>query len=115
MTESEYLVLVGKRIRIFRKHLKLNQEYVAEKAGCSNSLISLAERGKAKLDLEKYRSIAATLGVPVEILLSEKELTNTQLFALAKFTKIITADKPTPNLGAINQLIESDIKTLNEK
>jgi transcriptional regulator with XRE-family HTH domain len=113
MTESEYLILIGKRIKSLRKHSKLTQKELAKAAECSHSLISHAERGRTKLDIEKYRSIAAALGVPVSVLLTEKTLTNEQLFALANFSRILTADKPTPNLGAIKQLIESDAKTLN--
>jgi transcriptional regulator with XRE-family HTH domain len=115
MTEYEYLVLIGKRIKSLRKHKKLTQKELADQVDCSHSLISHAERGNTKLDIEKYRSIAAALGVPVAILLSEKRLSNDQLFALADYARILTADTPTSNLGAIQQLIEIDVKALNGK
>lgn len=50
-------VFIGKKIREYRKKLKLSQEYVAEKANISEKHYGRLERGSCTPTLENFFSI----------------------------------------------------------
>lgn len=65
-----YLAL-GKRIRSYRRNLRLTQEQLAEKTGVSLSFIGHIERGTRKASLETLVGISNALNVSPAILLQD--------------------------------------------
>lgn len=65
---SDFLKLVGERIRIFRKEQGLTQEELAEKAGLQYSYVGGVERGERNISLETLKKIIDGLDVsPYEL------------------------------------------------
>ncbi len=64
----------GERIRTERLALKMTQETLAEKANISVSFLGQIERGERKPSLETVVSIANSLGITVDYLLSDSYL-----------------------------------------
>ena len=62
-SEEEYRRQIGRRARLVRTDLGLNQGDVAGKAGVSRSFVSAIERGAQGLDLWRLRGLADGLGV----------------------------------------------------
>ena len=60
---SEFLKVVGDRIRTVRKLKGLTQEQLAEKAGLQYSYIGGVERGERNCSLETLEKIVVGLGV----------------------------------------------------
>ena len=68
-TEEDYGRQIGKRARLARIDLDLNQDEIARKAGVSRNFVSAIERGAQGLDTWRLRQLATALGVPVGWLL----------------------------------------------
>lgn len=66
----DYLGL-GRRIRYFRKALKLTQEDLAGMAKISLSFLGHIERGSRKASIETLLSIAVALNVSMDVLLMD--------------------------------------------
>jgi transcriptional regulator with XRE-family HTH domain len=65
---SDFLKLVGDRLRMIRKANGLTQEEVAEKAGLQYTYIGGVERGERNISLETLEKIISALGVsPVDV------------------------------------------------
>lgn len=61
--------LLGKKVKRFRKELKLTQEQLAEKVGVSTNYIGFIEQGRYSPSLEVLNKIARALKVkPSELL-----------------------------------------------
>lgn len=60
---------IGSTIKLCRDRRKLSQKDLAEKSGLSVSYLSLIEQGKRTANLEVLESIAAGLGLPLNVLI----------------------------------------------
>lgn len=58
-------VVVGRRIRNYRKNRKLSQESLAELAACHSTYIGQLERGEKNATIESLEKIANALDVPL--------------------------------------------------
>jgi len=67
--EDNFISSMGNRIYSLRKHLRLSQEELAEKADTTKQTISLAEKGKQELRAGNVAKIADALGVSTDYLL----------------------------------------------
>ena len=56
-------IILGKRIKRFRKRVGLTQEKLAEKVKVSVTHIGLVETGKRRISLKTLQKIASALGV----------------------------------------------------
>ena len=64
-------VIIGERIRIFRKRAGLSQEKLAELADVHNTYIGQLERGDKNASLETIETITRALGISFETLFEE--------------------------------------------
>jgi transcriptional regulator with XRE-family HTH domain len=62
---TETLVLLGLRIRDYRKNLGISQEEFADLCGFDRTYVSLVERGKRNMSFSNLTRIASGLGVSV--------------------------------------------------
>ena len=69
VTEDDYRRQIGRRARIARTALGLNQGDLAIKAGVTRNYVSATERGAIGLDTWRLRRLADALGVPLGWLL----------------------------------------------
>ncbi|KAA8996335.1 helix-turn-helix transcriptional regulator [Paenibacillus spiritus] len=70
---SEFLSLVGERIRTIRKEKNYTQEFLAEKANIHYTYISDIERGERNISLETLEKVVQALEIsPVEVFLFEE-------------------------------------------
>ena len=69
VTEDDYRRQIGRRARIARTALGLNQGDLAIKAGVTRNYVSATERGAIGLDTWRLRQLANALGVPLGWLL----------------------------------------------
>jgi len=65
---KDIALIVGERIRAYRKSSGLTQEKLAEKAELHHTYIGQLERGEKNATLETIEKIAAALGLPLEVL-----------------------------------------------
>lgn len=63
LSESEFLIEVGKRLTFFRKERGLSQEYVASNAGITQCYLSDAERGKRNITLKVVYGLTSVLDI----------------------------------------------------
>lgn len=68
-TEQELRKLVGRRLRMLRGALSIDQRRLAERAGVTRNFVSAIERGERFLDAWRLSLLAETAGVPVAWLL----------------------------------------------
>ncbi|HEK4907954.1 TPA: helix-turn-helix transcriptional regulator [Clostridioides difficile] len=61
-------VIIGNRIRNYRKRLGYSQEILAQKSGLFHTYIGQIERGERKASLQTILKIANALEMPFEIL-----------------------------------------------
>jgi transcriptional regulator with XRE-family HTH domain len=77
--EGLMATLLGEKIRVERKRLKLTLDELAEKTDSSKSYIwELENRPVVRPSAEKISKIADALGVTVEFLLDDEKLTQTK-------------------------------------
>ena len=67
--------ILAENIRIFRKEKGLSQEELAEQCGLHRTYIGSVERQERNVTLSTLEAFAATLGVTVPQLLTEREVT----------------------------------------
>lgn len=60
--------IIGQRIRVYRKELKLSQEQLAEKCGLHPTYIGQLERGEKNASIETVGKISSALGVSMSVL-----------------------------------------------
>ena len=73
---SDIYVMVGQRIRFYRKFIDLTQEQLGERTGIDQSYLGRIERGEINVTLETLDKLAKALGIDAAKLLSispEKE------------------------------------------
>ncbi|MNO77617.1 HTH-type transcriptional regulator SinR [compost metagenome] len=71
-------VIVGKRIREYRKQKNWTQEQLAEAASLHYSYIGGVERGDRNISLETLEKIATALGIPAGELFRPEEVLDKQ-------------------------------------
>jgi transcriptional regulator with XRE-family HTH domain len=59
----KHRLILGARVRIYRKLSRLTQEKLAEKAGLAPTYISDVERGRENISVDALARIAKALGV----------------------------------------------------
>lgn len=111
MIKEELKVMIGKRIKLFRKAMKLSQEKFADKMGydSGSSMISQIENGGATMSMEQAVKAARILNVHPAVLLTDKNYSDDDLRALNNFL-LILEDHKNPNRDAIKTLIKASIK-----
>ncbi|WP_165868526.1 helix-turn-helix domain-containing protein [Natranaerovirga hydrolytica] len=62
--------LIGERIKMYRKAMKMTQHELSEKLDVSNVYISRIERGTTKINLEMLYKISIILNVSISLLLT---------------------------------------------
>ena len=62
-------IKLGKTIKLCRDRQQLHQKELAEKAGISESYLSLIEKGKRTPNLDVLDSIAKALNIPLNMLI----------------------------------------------
>jgi transcriptional regulator with XRE-family HTH domain len=78
---SDFLNLVGHKIRTIRKAKDFTQEELAEKAGLQYSYIGGVERGERNVSLETLEKIIEGLGItPYELFKLEESDINSSMF-----------------------------------
>jgi transcriptional regulator with XRE-family HTH domain len=65
---TEFLKMVGVRVRYFRKLKGLTQEELAEKAEVHYTYIGGIERGERNISLETFEKISNALNVPPSVI-----------------------------------------------
>jgi transcriptional regulator with XRE-family HTH domain len=70
MTETEFLIELGHRIRMIRKQKKISQVQLAEKLGTFHTQIGRIERGEVNATINMLRKIANELGISVSELVN---------------------------------------------
>lgn len=70
---SELTILLGKRLRSYRKKRNLSQEKLAELSGCHPTYIGQIERGEKNATVESIEKIAKSLGVSLSELFDKLE------------------------------------------
>lgn len=63
---SDINILIGERIRNFRKKQNLSQDKLAEKAGLHNTYIGQVERGEKNITMESLEKIVNALQISFE-------------------------------------------------
>jgi XRE family transcriptional regulator, regulator of sulfur utilization len=71
MTDAEYRLAVGRRIRVWRAFHDRSQTELATAAGVTRNFVSAIERGAQGLDAVRLRRLAAAMDVPLADLLAD--------------------------------------------
>lgn len=97
-------ITAGERLRTLRKGKGLTLTEVAEAAGCTASLISQAERGKANPSLSTLRNICRALDIPLFALFDD-----------GKFKELLSSGTVTPKEKrvSVNRGLGWDLSLLN--
>ena len=69
-TNTEFLELVGSRIKKIRKEKKITRKLLSEKSGVSERYLALLESGKGNVSIAMLRQVAQSIDVEPEILVS---------------------------------------------
>ena len=69
-TNTEFLELVGSRIKKIRKEKKITRKLLSEQSGVSERYLALLESGKGNVSIALLRQVAQSLDVEPEILVS---------------------------------------------
>lgn len=75
---SEFLALVGTRIKKIRKEKKLTRKVLSEYSGVSERYLALLESGKGNVSIALLRQVAQSLDVEPEILISNSAPVNAE-------------------------------------
>jgi len=70
MTDKEFLIELGHRIRMIRKQKEITQVQLAEKLSTFHTQIGRIERGEVNCTINMLRHIAKELGVRVNELVN---------------------------------------------
>lgn len=63
--------ILGTKIRMERKNMRMTQEQLAEHVGISTNFVGQIERGERKLSIETLVALANALGTSVDYLLKD--------------------------------------------
>lgn len=69
--KSQILVLLGKRVREFRREKNISQEELASRACVHRTYIGMIERAEKNITITNLEKISIGLGVTIEELLKE--------------------------------------------
>ncbi len=87
---EELKIILGKRIRNYRRSLNMSQEQLAEKASCHHTYIGQVERGEKNVTIEVVEKIAQALNVEIsqlfEKIFSDKETISYPLLSYELFS-----------------------------
>ena len=65
MTEEQFVIWVGNRIREVRNSVEMSQQEVANKAGCNRAFIAKVENGK-KVSTYRLKRIMEAMGLNLQ-------------------------------------------------
>jgi XRE family transcriptional regulator, aerobic/anaerobic benzoate catabolism transcriptional regulator len=77
-TNTEFLELVGSRIKKIRKEKKITRKLLSEQSGVSERYLALLESGKGNVSIALLRQVAQSLDVEPEILVSNSTPINAE-------------------------------------
>ena len=75
---SEFLTLVGSRVKKIRKEKKLTRKVLSEHSGVSERYLALLESGQGNVSIALLRQVAQSLDVEPEILISSSAPVNAE-------------------------------------
>ncbi|HML96266.1 MAG TPA: helix-turn-helix transcriptional regulator [Thermodesulfobacteriota bacterium] len=78
-SEKQLYTKIGKLIRVQRNKKKLTQNELAMKVGLTRTSITNIESGSQKIQIHDLYSIAQVFNIPVQSLLPEIELSDTNI------------------------------------
>lgn len=107
---SQELILLGNRIREYRKERGFSQEILAEKSGVSTNTISRIEGGQMAMSVGILQKIVKALGVDANTLLGvSTEVNETKIWVSAFSSRVQELKKNEQEIlkHTMNALIES--------
>jgi len=105
-------MVVGERIRAYRKRSGLTQEELAERAELHHTYIGQLERGEKNATLETVEKIARALDLPFEVLFEAIVTGNTDN-AIAKEAYELITSLPEKEQQALLELLKRTIDYKN--
>jgi transcriptional regulator with XRE-family HTH domain len=112
--ENNFLTEMGKRIRERRKHLRLSQEALAERADTTKQTVSLAEKGQQELRAGNIARISDVLGVSTDYLLKGTKI-DTDHMMLDERIRTLNTDQYDYISDVINRFVDFCEKTTDVK
>ena len=109
-TVSQELIMLGNRIREYRKERGFSQEILAEKSGVSTNTISLIEGGQMAMSVGILQKIVKALGVDANTLLGvSTEVNETEIWVSAFSSRVQELKENEQEIlkHTMNALIES--------
>ena len=107
---SQELIMLGNRIREYRKEREFSQEILAEKSGVSTNTISRIEGGQMALSVGLLQKIVKALGVDANTLLGvSTEVNETEIWVSAFSSRVQELKENEQEIlkHTMNALIES--------
>lgn len=107
---SQELIMLGNRIREYRKERGFSQEILAEKSGVSTNTISRIEGGQMAMSVGILQKIVKALGVDANTLLGvSTEVNETEIWVSAFSSRVQELKKNEQEIlkHTMNALIES--------
>lgn len=107
---SQELIMLGNRIREYRKERGFSQEILAEKSGVSTNTISRIEGGQMAMSVEILQKIVKALGVDANTLLGvSTEVNETKIWVSAFSSRVQELKENEQKIlkHTMNALIES--------
>ena len=92
MGDTEFLKIMGQRIMVRRKSLRMTQEELAEKLGVSTQMISNLELGKKAIRPDNLVRVCEVLGLSADFVLTGTN-TKTAVDAVAEQLIQLTAEE----------------------
>ena len=106
MDEPTFAQILGRKIRALRKIRRMSQPDVAEALGYNSSgTISLIEAGKSGMSQEKIFDAAKLFGVHPMVLMSEKELSESDLEMYVSLQRLLDRESPSKHYETIRALL----------
>ncbi|WP_227845344.1 helix-turn-helix domain-containing protein [Clostridioides sp. ES-S-0145-01] len=110
MLDDQIYVIIGKRIRNYRKRAGYSQEALAKKAGLFYAYLGQIERGESKASLRSIFKIATALEMPLEILFENiiKNETDTETLSAEAYDLIdgLTIKEQKAVIKLLKEIIE---------
>ena len=109
-TVSQELIMLGNRIREYRKEREFSQEILAEKSGVSTNTISRIEGGQMAMSVGILQKIVKALGVDANTLLGvSTEVNETEIWVSAFSSRVQELKENEQEIlkHTMNALIES--------
>ena len=114
LMNDNFISSMGKRIYELRKHLRLSQEELAERADTTKQTIALAEKGKQELRAGNVSKVAEALGVSTDYLLNGTRVESDDMI-LDKRIRTLNNDQYNFLSDIINKFVDLCEKVNNAK